>query len=246
MRRRTALSWLWAGWAFGHAGQNATAQAWTDHYGDGWPDQLRLTNRRDQENFRGWFVWLADSIAQSDPQFTPREISDCAALLRYCFRESLRPHHSDWANHSGFDRLPPLSDVQRVQYPMPSLGAALFRVRPGPFRPADIANGAFRQFADAEHLMRTNCYPLGRELRMARPADLLFYRQLDSSSPFHSMIFAGDHVVYHTGPIGRQKGEMRAPTLKELAQHPEPRWHPVPGNTNFLGVYRWNILRDSV
>ena len=41
----------------------------------------------------------------------------------------------------------------------------------------------------------------------ARPGDLLFYRQLEQNSPFHSMILTGtahDWAVYHTGPIGKR------------------------------------------
>jgi len=28
-------------------------------------------------------------------------------------------------------------------------------------------------------------------------------------------------------------------------RHPSPRWRPQAGNPNFLGVYRWNILREA-
>ena len=93
---------------------------------------------------------------------------------------------------------------------------------------------------------------------LARPGDLIFYRQLDQNSPydvpgttqyhspFHSMIFCGeDGVVYHTGPIHRGKGEMRRLLLNDLMHHPDARWHPLPENANFLGVYRWNILRQG-
>jgi uncharacterized protein YfaT (DUF1175 family) len=38
---------------------------------------------------------------------------------------------------------------------------------------------------------------------------------------------------------------MRRVTLAELLNHPSPRWRPVTGNSNFLGVYRWNILREG-
>ncbi len=31
----------------------------------------------------------------------------------------------------------------------------------------------------------------------------------------------------------------------EWTGFPEPRWRPVPGNRNFAGVYRWNILRET-
>jgi uncharacterized protein YfaT (DUF1175 family) len=52
-------------------------------------------------------------------------------------------------------------------------------------------------------------------------------------------------LVYHTGPMGKSPGEMRRTTLAELLEHPSPRWRPAPGNANFLGVYRWNILREA-
>jgi hypothetical protein len=52
-------------------------------------------------------------------------------------------------------------------------------------------------------------------------------------------------LIYHTGPLGRSKGELRRPAVEELLRHPQPKWRPWAGNTNFLGVYRWNILRNS-
>ena len=65
-------------------------------------------------------------------------------------------------------------------------------------------------------------------------------------SPFHSMIFCGETgVVYHTGPIHQGKGEMRRLLLSDLLHHPDARWRPLPENENFLGVYRWNILREG-
>jgi uncharacterized protein len=30
-----------------------------------------------------------------------------------------------------------------------------------------------------------------------------------------------------------------------LLHHPDPRWRPLKENANFLGVYRWNILREG-
>jgi uncharacterized protein YfaT (DUF1175 family) len=67
------------------------------------------------------------------------------------------------------------------------------------------------------------------------------------------MIFVGrgtgqsgdDWVVYHTGPDGKWPGEIRRVTLSSLVHHPDPRWRPLARNQNFLGVYRWNILRED-
>jgi hypothetical protein len=62
----------------------------------------------------------------------------------------------------------------------------------------------------------------------------------------HSSFGPGDDwVVYHTGPDGKWPGEIRRVALQSLLNHPDPRWRPVPGNRNFLGVYRWNILREA-
>lgn len=162
--------------------------------------------------FRESFCTLAESIAWMKPGDRPREITDCSALLRYCYRETLRTQ------------------------------GRVFRT----------GSGELRYFADTENLMRYNTHRIAGEMRAAQPADLLFYRHATGAHPWHSMIFLGGSrlendrgpfVVYHTGPEGQDPGEMRRPALRELLQHPEPRWRPVPGNSNFLGVYRWNILR---
>ena len=124
-------------------------------------------------------------------------------------------------------------------------------MRSGPFLSQDLNNGSFAQFADAQTLMQRNSYLIGRDLRLARPGDLIFYRQLEQESRYHSMIFCGQAgVVYHTGPIrtasgGHGKGEMRRLLVGDLLHHPDARWRPLPENTNFLGVYRWNILREG-
>lgn len=213
------------------------AAGWTDSYGDGTPDQIRLRTRADQEAFRAWFRFLAEAEA-----FRPSGVKDCSALLRYAYREALRVHDRSWLRESGMESLPPLPEVRGVHYPFPGLGAGLFRVRDG------TPEKSFAEFADAQTLMRRNAYFITKDIRQARPGDLLFY-----SGPYHSMIYLGPSllesadgpfVVYHTGPDERSPGEMRRPTVADLMRHPEPRWRPVMGNPNFLGVYRWNILRD--
>lgn len=238
MQRRAALLWLLGARAAGRAGP-----ALTDSYGDGMPDFLRLRDRADQEAFRLWSCWLAEALHVSQPALPPG-ITDCAALLRFCYREALRKQDAAWALALGLPGLPPLPALKRPRYPAPLLRDRIFRVRAGPLRAADPHDGAFRAFADARHLMRWNAHQLGREPRQARPGDILFYEQLGGPLPFHTMLWTGGAVVYHTGPAAGGKGEMRRLTLAELESHPEPRWRPRPGNANFLGIYRWNILRD--
>ncbi|MEJ1938140.1 DUF1175 family protein, partial [Nostoc sp. NIES-2111] len=107
--------------------------------------------------------------------------------------------------------------------------------------------------ANTKTLMRWNARNVGKERSRARPGDLLFYKQLDQPDNWHVMIFlgpsqleggAGPWVLYHTGPVGKSTGEMRKLTLRDLLQHPQPRWRPVAGNGAFQGVYRWKILED--
>jgi uncharacterized protein len=169
-------------------------------------------------------------------------------LLRYAYREALHAHDAGWLVSEHLEALAALPSVQQYQYPQTPLGASLFRITSGPFLAGDLTNGSFSQFADAKTLMQHNTYFASRDIRLARRGDLIFFRQLEQNSPYHSMVVAGDDaawVVYHTGPIGKAKGEMRRVAVTDLLHHPDMRWRPVPENSNFLGVYRWNILRDG-
>ena len=229
-----------------------------DTFGDGTPDFLRLDSPSDQQAFRDWFTLLAEYHALRPAKETPREISDCAALLRYAYRNALHKHDATWFRENQIQTPTALPSVEKYRYPFTPLHGALFRVRPGAFRTSDLTDGTFSEFADAKTLASLNTHLVSRDVRMARPGDLLFYRQLEQDSPFHSMVFIGrsqwvdrgtenaeDIVVYHTGRIGGHAGEMRRSRLAELLRHPSPRWRPVAGNGNFLGVYRWNILRET-
>jgi len=238
----------------------------SDSAGDGTPDFLRLDDEHDQQAFRSWFTFLAEAQYFQRTQDRPAEITDCAALIRYAYREALHAHENGWAEQARLPIVAGLEAVAKYQYPYTPLGAALFRVRPGPFRSGDLADGAFAQFADAQTLERFNTHFVGRELARALPGDLLFFRRFSARMPFHSMIFLGHsqisretgttYLLYHTGPEGLplpiegqalqprpNPGEIRRLTVEELMRHPDPQWHPIQGNPSFLGVYRWNILR---
>ena len=231
----------------------------TDRFSDGTPDFLRLDSPSDQETFRHWFVLIAEFQAVRPPNDLPHEVNDCAALLRYSYRNALRTHDAGWFRETQIELPAALPSLEKYRYPHTPLGAALFRIRPGKFRVDDLKDGSFAEFADAKTLKDFNMHFLSRDIRAARPGDVLFYRQLEQDSPFHTMIFIGrspllgendpakgdDVVVYHTGPIGDALGEMRRLAVSELLQHPSPRWRPVAGNSNFLGVFRWNILRGA-
>ena len=216
-----------------------------DAFRDGTPNYLRLHSVQDRQAFRAWFTELAERAADAPPP----EVSDCASLLRYAYRESLRAHDDKWYAQFPADHQPPtLPSVQQFTYPHTLIGTALFRTRPGPYLPSDPQTQAFTQFADAKTLIAFNTFLVSRDLRAARPGDLIFYRLLEQDSQYHSMVITGkrgEWVIYHTGPINHQKGEMRRVLISDLLQHPDPRWRPTPQNQNFLGVYRWLILRED-
>jgi uncharacterized protein len=150
----------------------------TDSYEDGTPDFLRLHTSQDRQTFRAWFTSLAET--QLDQPKLPPEIADCSALLRFVYRETLRAHDETWLG--AHPREAALPSISQYTYPKTPLGANLFRIRAGPFLSQDLNDGAFAQFADAQTLMQHNTYLIGRDLRLARPGDLIFYRQLDQES----------------------------------------------------------------
>ena len=199
---------------------------------------FRLYDEADRRSFRAWFAFLAESQFYRPTAQLPAEIHDCAALVRFAYREALREHSGAWASQLALEVVPPLEALR--QHPS---GADLFRVD----------EHRWGQFADAETLRRYNTRFLTRDIRRAVRGDLLFYRQLDQASPYHVMIFLGPSqledstrrlVVYHTGPLGGAAGEIRRPAVEELLHHPLPKWRPIEGNPNFLGVYRWRLLGD--
>ena len=229
--------------------QTSAQRDWGDRFGDGTPDFLRLADPADQAAFRRWFTLIAQYQAIRPKAEVPAEITDCASLLRYAYREALKRHDESWFETTGIEIAAPSGEIRAWSYPHTPLGAELFRVKSGAFDPADVSDGAFAQFADAKTLVERNAHFVSRDVRAALPGDLLFYRQFGQSSPWHSMILirSGNdaEVVYDTGPDHGQPGELRRVALSELLDHPEPQWRPLPGNPNFLGVYRWNILRGT-
>jgi uncharacterized protein YfaT (DUF1175 family) len=227
---------------------------------DGTPDFLRLDSEHDRREFRRWFTYLAEAQFFQDPAARPKEIDDCAALIRYAYREALRAHDNDWADSARLPLIPAFDSITKYQYPFTPLRAALFRVRSGSFDASDLTGGAFLQFADAESLWRYNTHFVTRDLAHAQPGDLLFFRHGfgrhgSGRVTYHSMIFLGAsqfrpdghrYVLYHTGPTGKDPGEIRRLTVEELMTFPQSEWRPLAANPNFLGIVRWNILRRGM
>ena len=235
-----------------HAVLKPLTSAPLDSFHDGTPDFLRLSGS-DADSFRRWFATIAEIEAVVPDDRRSPEITDCAALLRFSYREALRRHDSVWMRAMPLEGIAVPAEISKYNFPRTPLGANIFRVRPAKGDFGSFVPGDFAEFADAKTLATLNSFFISRDVRAARPGDLLFFYQPDQHSPYHSMIFVGrsqfdagtDWLVYHTGRDAKSKGEMRRLTVGDLRHHPDSRWHPVATNPNFLGVFRWNILREA-
>jgi len=201
--------------------------------------QVRLADESDRTAFRSWFVLLADA------QFEHRakEVTDCAALVRFAFREALRSHNPEWARRISLPFTPGFPDVRSAPAVTPA-GWPLFRV-------AIDAHPEYAEFADARTLIALNARALGRQTLALAPGDLLYFRQPAQRERDHIMVFVGrsffdddglDWVVYHTGPTDDGPGEVRKVRLRDLKQHPSVRWRPLESNPRFVGVFRLAVL----
>jgi uncharacterized protein YfaT (DUF1175 family) len=202
--------------------------------------QVRLVDESDRAAFRAWFVLLADVQFERPAP----EVTDCAALVRFAYREALRPHTSEWRRRLGLPFTPQFPDVRSAPRAN-ARGWPLFRVSDTGAPPR------YAEFADARTLVALNTTPVGRDPARARPGDLLYFRQPGQTRPDHLMVFIGrsdferehaDWVVYHTGPSPAGPGEVRKVRLSTLAAHPSPRWRPAATNPYFAGIFRLTAL----
>jgi uncharacterized protein YfaT (DUF1175 family) len=253
--------------------ENLRNGAWSDTLGDGFPDGARLDAAQDRENFTRWFTFLAETQYYTQAPRNRLEVQDCAALVRFAFRNSLVAHSPAWRGDARLPFDPGFGDIAKYHYPYGPLGRALFRTRPvGGSRtlasldqPGAAAGGSssaaaredagpadFAEFADGATLLHYNTYLIARDVRAAQPGDLLFFHQPVQREPFHSMVFVGksyyqlqgsDWIVYHTGDLNGRRGEIREVRTGTLLEHPDLHWRPLATNPDFLGVYRLEILR---
>ncbi|HEU4711178.1 MAG TPA: DUF1175 family protein [Pyrinomonadaceae bacterium] len=225
-----------------------------DH--DGIPDIAELRSFNDRENFRRWFTWIAEMQFYKLSDEWNEDQRDCAGLVRFAWRESLRTHDRAWYQRMGESYDPIAADVSLSLNSEP-LGEKLFRTATGSYSAGDVAEGKFSEFADAQTLRTFNATFVGRDRQQAQPGDLLIFHQpWVQKYPFHVMIFLGeprfasegahDWVVYHTGASPQDAGEVKKVRLAVLDQHPNKRWRPVINNPNFLGFYRLKILNQQV
>jgi uncharacterized protein len=225
-----------------------------DSDSDGLPDAAELTSFADRENFRLWFNLLAEmQFYQLSDEWNPKQ-RDCAGLVRFAWREALRRHDRQWLLNMGRGYQPIAPDVVAYNLEKGPLGERLFRTAFGAFKPSDLSEERFSEFADARTLKNFNSVFISRDRQRAEPGDLLFfYQPWVQKYPYHVMIFLGesridsegarDWVVYHTGASATDEGTMKKVQLAVLDHHPNKRWRPIESNPNFLGFYRLKILQ---
>jgi uncharacterized protein YfaT (DUF1175 family) len=228
------------------------ADADTDN--DGLPDRAELRSYNDRENFRRWFSAIAEAQFYEMSAAWNESQRDCAGLVRFAWREALRPHDRLWLKRVGGPIEAVAPDVRAYTLDSSPLGEKLFRTTPGAYRADDLDKARFSEFADAHALKEFNCEFVGRDRARAQTGDLLFFFQpFAQRYPYHVMIFLGparadaegahDWVVYHTGASPTDKGVVKLVRLGVLDEHPDKRWRPLPTNPNFLGFYRLKILK---
>jgi uncharacterized protein YfaT (DUF1175 family) len=82
----------------------------------------------------------------------------------------------------------------------------------------------------------------GRDLGAARPGDIIFFHH-PSPSTFHSMIFTGDGLIYHTGPLSEtDSGVLKLWSMDDYVRTMPYQWQPIYTNENYLGVYAFKFL----
>lgn len=210
---------------------------------DGYPDVTELRGA-DRERFAQWFAAIAQSQYYGINADWDVKDQDCAGLLRYAFVQALMPHDARW--QAKFKYLPEVNapPVQNLSYPLPLLSRSAFRVAPGAYRAGDVEAGRLVGRTGAQYLLNYSMVRVARDVRQARRGDLLFFFRPRLGS-YHSMVYlGGGMVVYHTGASPQEGGEVRLLSLQTLMKHPDPAFHPVLNNQNFLGVYRWKILQS--
>jgi uncharacterized protein YfaT (DUF1175 family) len=216
---------------------------------DGLPDAAELLGEEDRAAFTAWFTAIAEAQATAIDDAWPAIHHDCAGLIRFAYREALKPHDASWLGRRKHRISIAHPDVASLAYPeLPFMEDLPFRRIAGRF---DARLGPEEQFtaaASARTLWQHNTRMLSRRLEDGRAGDLLFFSvPLGSGSRMHSMILLGRHpgatlheparrAVYHTGT------EVRLVSLDELLAHPDPSWHPLPHNPRFLGVHRLELL----
>ncbi len=236
-----------------HGLRSPTNSVSLDGDNDGIPDAAELGSFRDRENFKRAFTGIAEMQFYRISDQWNGEQRDCAGLIRFAWREALRPHDRAWFQKMGPGYEYLAADVSANHLDRGPLGEKLFRTDFGSYKTTDLGEAKFSEFADARTLKNFNSRFISRDRQFAQAGDLLFYHQpWVQKFPYHVMFFVGESriaaaetrgwVVYHTGSSAVDEGMVKKVELSVLDQHPNKRWRPVESNPNFLGFFRLKIL----
>ena len=120
-----------------------------DH--DGLPDTAELRTFNDRENFRRWFTWVAEMQFYNLSDQWNTEQRDCAGLVRFAFREALRPHDRPWFQRMG-ENYDPVAPDLTPKHRRDSRTENSFAPRPAHTRRPTSLTARFSEFADAQTL----------------------------------------------------------------------------------------------
>src|ERR1044072_8461903 len=165
---------------------------WGDSDSDGIPDREELRSFNDRESFRKWLTAIAEQQFYDVSREWNAEQRDCAGLVRFAWRESLRAHDRAWFLRMGeaYEHVAP--DVRAYTLERSPVGEKLFRTSPGTFDASNLSDGTFSAFADARTLKDYNARFVGRDAARAEAGDLLFFQQpFVQKYPYHVMLFLG-------------------------------------------------------
>ncbi len=97
-----------------------------DSDADGLPDRAELRSYNDRENFRRWFTALAEQQFYRVSGEWNAAQRDCAGLVRFAWRESLRRHDRAWFQRMGEGYDAPAPDVRAYTLERGPLGEENF------------------------------------------------------------------------------------------------------------------------
>lgn len=206
------------------------------------PDILQLSSK-DSRIFQYWFNNIILNIA-NDYMYLPDSYQDCAGLIRYAYKEALKPHDQNWLQKTGF-RGKIIEDVSKYNYPnIPFYETKIFKISENGIEP-----DSFSDYATARYLIEFNMKYLSKDLKTAENGDILaFFHPEDPEFPYHLMVYYKDpntneaFAIYHTGPINEHNnGELRVVKIENLHKA-DPTWMATIENRNFMGIYRFKIL----
>ena len=186
----------------------------------------RRLDAKQSRAVRAWIVRIAETQVRRGP--SPRWAQRaCAGLVRFSVAEALAEHDARWRRVNGMNgRLPP--DL------VPEAARAALRHQ---WQRPDGTRGAY---VNALGLVQENSVLVGRDVRLAQPADVLFFDQGEAQ---HLMLWTGRRIVYHNGSEPRDHDNgLRAVALSDLLRWNDTRWRPEAANPNFIGVFSLTFL----